>query len=248
MRFALLRRSPVPDPEHLQVRHGGQTFHVALRRRPLARRITLRVSSVTGDVVLTLPETTDLAAAQRFADAHGGWIAARLDRVPLRVAFVHGAVVPLRGLPHRIVHWSAVSGPTEATLDAQGDPVIAVSGDAPHVARRVKDFLQREAKRDLDEAVRRHTRALGVPAKRITVRDTKSRWGSCSSKGYLNFSWRLVLAPPFVLDYLAAHEVAHLKEMNHSHRFWRVVHELCGHTEEAEGWLKRHGTELHRFG
>jgi predicted metal-dependent hydrolase len=82
----------------------------------------------------------------------------------------------------------------------------------------------------------------------MTVRDTKSRWGSCSASGCLNFSWRLILAPPFVLDYLAAHEVAHLKEMNHSQRFWRTVHKLCPRTEDAERWLKRHGTELHKYG
>ena len=80
------------------------------------------------------------------------------------------------------------------------------------------------------------------------MRDTRTRWGSCSAKGALSFSWRLVMAPPFVLDYLAAHEVAHLKEMNHSPRFWRVVHDLCPHTADAENWLKRHGSELHRFG
>jgi predicted metal-dependent hydrolase len=80
------------------------------------------------------------------------------------------------------------------------------------------------------------------------VRDTKSRWGSCSARGNLNFSWRLILAPAFVLEYLAAHEVAHLKEMNHSPRFWRLVHGVCPKTIEAERWLKRHGTELHRFG
>jgi predicted metal-dependent hydrolase len=85
-------------------------------------------------------------------------------------------------------------------------------------------------------------------AKTIVVRDTRTRWGSCSVKRCLSFSWRLVLAPPFVLDYLAAHEVAHLREMNHSHRFWRIVHDICPHTQEAERWLKRHGTELHRFG
>ena len=80
------------------------------------------------------------------------------------------------------------------------------------------------------------------------MRDTKSRWGSCSASGCLNFSWRLILAPPFVLDYLAAHEVAHLKEMNHSRRYWATLRKLCPHTDEAERWLKRHGTELHKYG
>jgi predicted metal-dependent hydrolase len=247
MTFALFRR-PLPDPAHLAVRHDGKRFRVALRRRNTARRITLRISSATGEIVLTLPARTDLEAAQRFADAHGGWIAARLARVPERVVFEHGAVFPFRGVPHRIVHWSSIRGVTSATRDPRGDPVIAVTGEAAHVPRRVKEFLEREARRDLAEAVIRSTAALGIPARRLTVRDTKSRWGSCSVKGCLSFSWRLILAPPFVLDYLAAHEVAHLKEMNHSHRFWRIVHNLCPRTEEAERWLKRHGAELHRFG
>ena len=82
----------------------------------------------------------------------------------------------------------------------------------------------------------------------IAIRDTKSRWGSCSSTGTLSFSWRLIMAPPLVLDYLAAHEVAHLKELNHSNRFWTLLHELCPATDEAERWLKRHGAELHRYG
>jgi predicted metal-dependent hydrolase len=247
MRFALFRRA-APDPAHLDVRHGGETFRVRLRRRAAARRMTLRVSTATRDIVLTVPEHAELGAAIRFADAHGGWIAARLARVPERVAFVQDALVPVRGVAHRIVHWSNVRGATSLTVGAAGEPIIAVSGEAPHVTRRVKEFLQREARRDLGAAVKGYTEALGLPARRITVRDTKSRWGSCSASGNLSFSWRLILAPPFVLDYLAAHEVAHLKEMNHSHRFWRTVHKLCPRTEEAERWLKRHGTELHKFG
>jgi predicted metal-dependent hydrolase len=246
MGFALFRRPP--DPPHLDVSHAGKRFRVALRRRNTARRITLRVSSATGDIVLTLPQRTDLDTARRFADAHGDWIATRIAKVPRRVRLAHGARLPFRGVPHRIVHWSAIRGVTSATLDPYGEPVIAVTGEPAHVARRVREFLEREARRDLAEAVIRHTAALGVPARRLTVRDTTSRWGSCSAKGCLSFSWRLILAPPFVLDYLAAHEVAHLKEMNHSHRFWRIVDGLCERTEEAERWLKRHGSELHKFG
>ena len=125
---------------------------------------------------------------------------------------------------------------------------VAVAGESAHVPRRIKDFLRRAALEDLEAAVARHTAALGIPARRITIRDTTSRWGSCSSQGHLNFSWRLILAPPLVLDYLAAHEVAHLKEMNHSHRFWALTHKLCPRTEEAEAWLKRHGAGLHAYG
>ncbi|HYR29564.1 MAG TPA: YgjP-like metallopeptidase domain-containing protein, partial [Thermoanaerobaculia bacterium] len=127
MRFALFRR-PAPDPAHLDIRHEGDSFQVILRRRATARRMTLRVSSATRAVVLTVPEHADLAAASRFADGHGAWIAARLARVPERVAFVHGAEIPFRGVPHRIVRWSSVRGATVATHGPANEPIIAVSG------------------------------------------------------------------------------------------------------------------------
>jgi predicted metal-dependent hydrolase len=247
MRFALFRRVPA-DPAHLKVQHAGQAFKVALRRRPTAKRITLRVSSATGEVVLTLPDRTDLTTAQRFAEAHGSWIANRLARVPERVAFEPGALVPLRGVPHRIVHRPRARGVTQVATGPKGEPIIEVFGESPHLARRVGEFLEAEAKKDLAVAVKRYCTRLGVVTKRITVRDTKSRWGSCSARGALSFSWRLILAPPFVLDYLAAHEVAHLRELNHSIRFWRLVELACPRMQEAEHWLKRHGSELHRFG
>ena len=247
MRISLFKRS-APDPDHIAVRHGAETFRVAVRRRAAAQRFTLRVSNATGEAVLTLPERGDFAAALRFAESQSGWLAVRLKRVPDRTPFEVGALVPLRGVPHRIVHWSKIRGVPEATVDAAGAPILAVTGETPHVSRRVMDFLRREATGDLSEAVARHTKALGIPARSISIRDTRSRWGSCSAQGRLNFSWRLILAPPYVLDYLAAHEVAHLKEMNHSERFWRLTRRLCPRTDEAEAWLKRHGSTLHRFG
>lgn len=240
--------SPAVEPDHLAVVVGEQSIDVGLRRRETARRMTLRVSNATGDVVLTLPPRASISGAQTFLDSHAGWIAQRLSRLPDRMPFSANALVPLRGVPHRVVHWSRVRGATRATTDEAGEPVIAVCGEESAVAGRVRRYLAAEAEADLREAVTRHTAALGVAARRITLRDTRSRWGSCSSTGSLSFSWRLILAPPFVLDYLAAHEVAHLKEMNHSHRFWRLVHGLCPRTEEAEIWLNRNGSGLHRYG
>ncbi|WP_349369383.1 SprT family zinc-dependent metalloprotease [Salinarimonas sp.] len=237
-----------PEPATLCVAHGSARYEVAVKRSARARRLTLRVSSATGAVVLTIPERTALSAAERFARDHSGWIAARLARVPGRVAFADGAIVPLRGTPHRIVATGGRRGPARAGLDAAGEPAILVPGDADLVGKRVAEFLAREARADLAASVARHTGVLGIPARRLTLRDTTSRWGSCSSRGHLSFSWRLILAPPFVLDYLAAHEVAHLKEMNHSARFWRLTERLCPHTAEAEAWLKRHGAGLHRYG
>ncbi|MGO4407173.1 M48 family metallopeptidase [Bosea sp. RAF48] len=246
MRISLFRRQP--DPDRIEVVHAGTRYPVSIKRRANARRMTLRVSQATGETTLTLPERVDFSAGRAFAENHGGWIAARIAKRPLAVPFEPGQSIPLRGVPHRIVHWSKARGLTQATQDKDGAPIIAVAGDGAHVPRRVKDFLRRLALEDLEKAVRHHTATLGIPARKITIRDTTSRWGSCSSQGHLNFSWRLILAPASVLDYLAAHEVAHLKEMNHSHRFWALTHKLCPHTEEAEAWLKRHGASLHGYG
>ena len=137
-----------------------------------------------------------------------------------------------------------------ARMVQAGDPpaALCVAGDAPHIARRISDFLKREVKSDLVAASRRAADTLGVTIKRVSIRDQSSRWGSCTSAGSLSFSWRLILAPPYVLDYLAAHEVAHLVEMNHSARFWRVVGKACGHVERAKAWLDTSGNDLHRYG
>ena len=244
MPLALLRR---PDPDHLDIVHDGENFRVSVRRLPSARRLTLRVSQATGEVVITLPARTAIATAQRFAVSHGGWIAARLARLPERVPFAPGELLPVRGESHRIVHRGVRSGAT--TLDRTGsEPTISVSCEEAHVARRVREFLEREVRRDLVASVGRYTEAMGQGPKRITVRDTRSRWGSCTARGDLNFSWRLILAPPLVLDYLVAHEMTHLREMNHSNRFWTLLGSLCPHVDEAESWLKRNGATLHRYG
>ena len=131
---------------------------------------------------------------------------------------------------------------------ATASELLCVAGGAPHVNRRVGDFLKREAQRELEVACRRYAQALGVTFKRVSVRDQSSRWGSCSNTGVLSFSWRLILAPPFVLDYLAAHEVAHLVELNHSPRFWRLLKRLYPDCDRAKVWLDSHGADLHRYG
>lgn len=242
------RRAPLPaDPAHIVVRHGAETFRVALRRVTVARRFTLRVSAATGDIVLTLPPRADVRTAVDFARRHGGWIASRVAKLPETIELGPGVVIPLRGVDHLITARAATRGTAWVEEGGRTGLRIVTAGGIEFCGRRVRDFLKREAKRDIEEAVARHAAALKVRPTKITLRDTRSRWGSCSSTGGLNFSWRLILAPPFVLDYLAAHEVAHLREMNHSPRFWRLVEKLCPRTADAELWLKRHGPSLHRF-
>lgn len=146
------------------------------------------------------------------------------------------------------MHRAGERGTVWPDVRDSGEKILCVAGGVEHLTRRVHDFLKREARRELTEASHRYADVLGVKVKRLTIRDQSSRWGSCTSAGALSFSWRLILAPPYVLDYLAAHEVAHLVEMNHSARFWKVVGRICPATERAKKWLDVHGNDLHRFG
>jgi predicted metal-dependent hydrolase len=232
----------------IEVRFDGAVYTVRVRRHRQARRYTLRIAAATRDVVLTMPLRGSLKEAGAFAQKHGGWIAARLGRLPEAVRFADGVIIPLRGAPHRIDHRRGVRGTAWIETAENGEHLLCVTGGAPHIDRRVGDFLRREAKRDLEVASRRYAGALGAGIRRVTVRDQASRWGSCSTTGVLSYSWRLILAPPFVLDYLAAHEVAHLVEMNHSARFWGVLARLYPEHERAKSWLDAHGSDLHRYG
>jgi len=244
---ALLYRRP-SEPSSVQVVFDKAIYLVRLRRHRQARRYTLRIDAASREVVLTMPPRGSVKEAKEFAQKHGGWIAARLKRLPEAAPFSHGIEVPLRGVPHRVVHRRGERGTVWTETDVAGARLLCVAGEAAHVNRRVGDYLKREAQRDLDTASRRYAAALGIAIKRICVRDQSSRWGSCSNTGVLSFSWRLILAPSYVLDYLAAHEVSHLVELNHSPRFWRLVGRLYPNVERAKVWLDVHGTDLHRYG
>lgn len=244
---ALLYRRPA-EPRTIEIVFDRSVYLVQLRRHRQARRYTLRIQATTRDVILTIPPRGTLKEAGAFARQHGAWIAARLGRLPEAAPFADGAMVPLRGEPHRIVHRHGMRGTAWADVGAGGERLLCVAGDVPHIERRVGDFLRREAKRDLEAASRQFAAALGVGVKRVAVRDQSSRWGSCSTTGVLSFSWRLILAPRHVLTYLAAHEAAHLIEMNHSPRFWELVERICPDHERAKAWLDAHGADLHRYG
>jgi predicted metal-dependent hydrolase len=244
---ALLYRRPA-EPSTLLVRHGSQFFAIRLRRHRRARRYTLRIHPTDREAILTMPPRGTLVEAREFAQLHGGWIAARLGRLPKAAPFQTGTVVPLRGVAHRIVHRSGQRGTVWTEVRDSGERILCVAGGLEYIDRRVHDYLKREARKDLQKSAQSYARDMGVKIKRLSIRDQSSRWGSCTSAGSLSFSWRLILAPPFVLDYLAAHEVAHLVEMNHSARFWRVVARVCPSVERAKKWLDTYGNDLHRYG
>lgn len=236
------------EPVTIDVVFEGEVFAVRLRGHPRARRYTLRILSTSREVVLSMPPRGSVRQATEFARKNAAWIAARLKKLPQAVPFGDGTIIPLRGVDHRIEHRSGARGTVWTEVNAAGEHLLCVAGAEPHMPRRVRDYLKREAKAALDIASRQAAAVLGVTVKRVAIRDQTSRWGSCSTTGVLSYSWRLILAPPHVLDYLAAHEVAHLVEMNHSRAFWRVVHRICPDMDRAKTWLDTHGTALHRYG
>jgi predicted metal-dependent hydrolase len=222
---------------------------VQVRRHPGARRLTLRVSRTSRAVIVTIPVQCDLDEAGTFLSRHIDWVRERLDSLPDPVPFRDGVAMPLRGEPHKVVFTGETSTRIVAVAAVPGHrPEIRVPGSLETAPRRLRDWLFAEARRDLETRVARHARSLDHKASRIAVRDQTSRWGSCSTTGVLSFSWRLILAPPHILDYVAAHEVAHLSEMNHGSNFWALVKSTAPDFEAAKRWLLIYGLDLHRYG
>lgn len=233
-------------PESVETPIDGRMVAVAVRVSARARNYRLSVPH-HGAPVLTIPRHGRWTEAQAFLHRQSAWLAARLHRAPQAVAFSAGKVIPLRGAPHRIKPTGRVRGSVEV-MDLDGEAVLMVPGAPEHRARRLTDWLKAEAERDLGKRVTRHAKALGVVVKSLRLRGQSTRWGSCSSGGSLNFNWRLILCPPFVLDYVAAHEVAHLVEMNHSSAFWDTVKRTCPEMERGRAWLKAHGRQVMVYG
>ncbi|MCF3592492.1 M48 family metallopeptidase [Rhodobacteraceae bacterium LMO-12] len=219
---------------------GDPPVEVILKRSSRARRISLRVSSIDGRVTLTFPPGVREAEALSFAEEKANWLRVHLDRRQPDVLVEPGVAIPFRGEMLRVV-----SGAGRGVRVHNSE--IVASGDAACVAPRIQGFLKETARARLVEASDRYADALGLRYSRLSLRDTRSRWGSCSSNGGLMYSWRLILAPDEVLNYVAAHEVAHLAEMNHSTQFWAHVKALYGNYEPSRRWLREHGAGLHRY-
>jgi predicted metal-dependent hydrolase len=236
--------APKPaDPARRTLAVAGIDAPVEVRVSARARRLTLRVDPADGLVRVVVPRGLRQADVAAFVARHGDWLRARLAALPPPLPFADGATVPYLGVDHVIRH-----APAETRTLSRGEGVILVGGAPEHLPRRVADWLKREAKRELTARAHAHAARLDARVASVTIRDTRSRWGSCSAGGRLNFSWRLILAPETVLDYVAAHEVAHLKEMNHGPRFWALVDRLHPDVDRCRAWLKRHGSALHRYG
>ena len=233
-----------PGRRDREIVANGEALPVKVVEHAQARRLTLRIMPGGRALKLTIPPYVGEDQIDTFLARNRDWASARIARLPQSVPLGEGATIPYLGVDHRVVHLDRLRGLIEVR-DIAGEPCLLVPGEPDHVPRKVADFLKKQARTRLDEAVTRHASALGVRAKMIRITDTKSRWGSCSTTRTLSFSWRIVMAPEEVLDYLAAHEVAHLREMNHSDAFWTLVKQACPQMERHRHWLRTHGAKLH---
>jgi len=244
MPFALLRRTRAPAAPVIRDHAvAGRVVPLRLRENARATRLTLRIDAGGRGLSVTVPPGVPAREVDRFLERHRGWLEERLAKLPDRPQVRPGIRIPLRGVPHRIVHEPGTRGTVEVVAGEDG-PLLVVHGDRRHLPRRVADFLKREARREIGALVEKHTATVGRKAGALRFRDTSSRWGSCTADGTLSFSWRIVMAPRPVIDYLVAHEVAHLKEMNHGPGFWKLCRELCANTDRCKAWLKRNGGAL----
>ncbi len=240
---ALERAVAPPSLEAADLAIGADVLTVEFRRHANARRLVLRLNPARTGVMVTVPKGVSRARALDFVRRSRDWIASQIRARGEIIELKPGHRLPLRGEDHEIRHLPSRRG--TVTVDPVAR-VLLVPGELPHVPRRLQDWLKLTAKAELTAASRKYAAAMGVSYRRISIRDQRSRWGSCSAQGDLSYSWRLILTPSYVLDYVAAHEVAHLRHLDHSTRFWRLVLSHCPHAARAKAWLKSHGQDVHR--
>ena len=229
-------------PEHETLTLPGGPTRVRWRRNARARRVSLRIDPTEGMVVVTLPPRAGKRAGMSLLMTHADWVTDRLARLPEAIRFADGETILMCGRPVSIRHVPAARG--GAWL---ADDILHVSGRSEFLCRRVTDFLRTEARRHFATLVTAKTALVSLRANRVAVKDTRSRWGSCAPDGTVALCWRLIMAPDFVQDYVVAHEVAHLRHMNHGPRFWALVEQLTPHTAKAMAWLRTDGARLQRI-
>lgn len=224
------------------VTKSGESINVRLEVNPKARRLILRLDERNREAVAIAPSKKKIGEAAAFARERIDWIAEHLQALPKHLMLQPGAEFMLRDAPCLI----SLDGPGRVAKLEPGPPqILRVPGQIETTGQRVERFLRKTAKQDLSDAVIRYCQVLNVEARRVTVKDTRSRWGSCTSDGRLAFSWRLIMAPREVLEYVAAHECAHLLEMNHSPAFWAHVTTCRPHWKAERAWLRKYGRDLH---
>jgi len=224
---------------------GERLIPLVIRRHTRAKRISLRISPAKDGIVMTLPKRASVHTGMKFFMSKTDWVLTHVEQSGV-LALGDGVIIPIIGEAHTIRY---IGGRGIAKLAvAEPGPELLIYGAASFTPRRVKDFLKKHLQAECAVRARAMAATIGKKLRDVKVRDTSSRWGSCTAGGSLTFNWRLVFAAPHILDYLIAHEVAHLAEMNHSAHFWAVVRELCPDYKAAREWLRKSGHILHRYG
>lgn len=242
-----LFRPTLNDGDRLDVAGSA----VRLKVNPRARRVSLRLDRTRREIVATAPSPRRLAEAAAFARERAGWIAQRLAELPDAAPLAPGQLIDVFGRPVRL---ETGTGRARWIEPADGStPRIAAMGEGEGYARAVILVIRKRATEILTERTAHYAARLGAPMPRVSVADAKSRWGSCKpgprgTPGVIRYSWRLALAPFEVADYVAAHECAHLRELNHGPKFWAHVRDLVGDERPHRAWLRAEGARLHAFG
>lgn len=235
------------DGDRLEV--AGAVVHLKVHRR--ARRVSLRLDRTRREIIATAPSSRRLSEAAAFARERAAWIVERLAELPAASPVHPGIVLTVFGEPVRL---EAGSGRARYWPASAGEPArISAMGEGEGYARAVMLILRRRALAVLSERTEVYAAMLGAPMPRVTIMDAKGRWGSCrpglrGGPASIRYSWRLALAPFAVADYVAAHECAHLRELNHGPRFWAHVKALVGDERPHRAWLRAEGAGLHGFG
>jgi len=256
---------------------AGEPIPIVIRKHPRSRRMVIRYQALDHHLSLTLPRYVSIRRGLQFIEEKRGWIEHELKKAPRRVPFKDGQKIPYKGAEYVIRHIGGRGVVSIDTFplspreraggrdsphmrfslklphpnplpEGEGTKEILIPGDAEFLPRRLTEWLKRRAREDINTLAAEKAAAIGVRIKKISLRDTTSRWGSCSHDGNLSFSWRLILAPPEILDYLVSHEVAHIAQHNHSPAFWNLVERLHPDYKKAGLWLKRHGQGLYVYG
>lgn len=247
----LLKSNKAPKPKStitsvIIIEVDGIPINIQLTRNKRSKRLTLRQNLSGGNFKLSMPMRASVKQAKAFCQQHSAWIAEKSAEMQDMASFADGQYIPLRGKMVKLVFLDQLRGQTKfISLDDAAE--LHITGGAEFAPRRLVTWLKSAAKKDILVAMEKYQPMLDVKYSKLTIRDTKSRWGSCSSSKALSFSWRLVMAPPNCLDYVVAHELAHILEMNHGAKFWAHVDGVCPHMKDSQKWLKTNGGQLHQI-
>jgi predicted metal-dependent hydrolase len=221
----------------------GRNIPVRIRENTRARRMILRIDNNINGAVVTLPSWTSEREALLMVQEKSDWVLTKLDNMPTKISFESGVQIPFLGEYHIVYH-----DPNQKEVVKKGENEIRLGGREEHLSRRLGDWLRKEAKIIIQPKAIEMAKKLNGKIGRISIRDTKSRWGSCAASGNLSFCWRLILTPEWVLNYVIAHEVSHLRHMNHGSEFWQTVADFNVRVDAARVWLSKNAEQLHRYG